>query len=108
MTNLIKLKDGTYIPEAIAKVLSISLKGLMQNNPIAFYEFVTKCRNSDHEMFGNTPEVLQSLSLIEQDGQIRNEVKKFVLNSVEGENLEMRLVNPVKQEQDKTQGGGDL
>jgi len=107
MDDLIKLKDGNTIQKSMASVLQISLQNLMQKDPIAFYEFVELCRDAKHELFGNTAETLKKYLLIETTNKgnysVRDEMKTFVANAVEGEGLDMKLVDPVTQGKEQKQ-----
>jgi len=73
----------------------LSLTNLMRENPIAFYELVMKCRNPEHELFGNTGEVLSPLNLIQPNGHVHDGIRNIVLSATEGEELDMTLGSPV-------------
>lgn len=59
------------------------------------YELVMKCRDKNHQLFGNTGERLKKLRLIEEDGSIHGSIRNIVLSSAEGEGLEMTFKSPV-------------
>lgn len=93
--STVTLRTGKEAIEPMVKVLSLSLQSLMAKNPIALYELAEKCKDTSHELFGNTGNLLRELSLIEPDGSVKDIVQDIVLASVEGEGLEMHLVNPI-------------
>jgi hypothetical protein len=93
--ELIVLKNGAEEAEPLVKVAMLSLESLIQSSPIAFYELVMKCRDSNHQFFGNTVERLKELSLVQRDGTIHDSVRNIVLSAAEGDGLDMKLVSPV-------------
>jgi hypothetical protein len=95
---LVELKNKTTVPKSLVIVTMMSLKALLQKNPIAFYELVQKCRNSKHEMFGNTLEVATKLGLIIHDGRIHEYTKNIILSAVSGDGLDMSLGSPISED----------
>lgn len=94
--KMIKLKNGSEAPEPAVITTMISLESLMDKNPIAFYEFVQKCRDPNHEMWGNTKEAVAKLALI-NNNSVHDITKNVVLSAVQGEDLEMALSSPVEK-----------
>ncbi len=94
--NMVKLKNGSEVAEPIVITTMMNLKLLMNKNPIAFYELVEKCRNSEHEMFGNTREVVEGLALM-NNGTCHETTRDIVLSAVHGEDLGMTLGSPVEK-----------
>ena len=93
--NIVTLKNGTQEAEPLVKVAMFSLSNLIEQDPIAFYELVMLCRDRSHSLFGNTPDKLHSLSLIEQSGQPHDSIRNVVLSAVSGDGLDMELHSPV-------------
>lgn len=93
--STVKLRTGKEAIEPMVKVVSLSLQTLMAENPIVLYELAEKCKDSSHELFGKSGDLLRELSLIESNGSVRDIVQDIVLASIEGEGLEMHLVNPI-------------
>ena len=56
------LKNGAEECLPLVNVMMMSLRSLMQENPIAFYELVMKCRDHNHKFFGNVGDILKRLS----------------------------------------------
>ena len=99
MSNQIKmvtLKNGIEESEICVKVHMLSLEILFKEKPITFYEFVMKCRNPKHEMFGDTANDLIDLNLMNKNNQIHDTTRNIVLSAVTGEGLEMKLESPVQ------------
>lgn len=92
----VKLKNGSLVSKVCVVTTMMNLKLLLESNPIAFYELVMKCRDSDHVFFGNTEEVLKGLAL-KPDNSV---VKNIVLSAVEGEEFDMRLNSPIADDDD--------
>lgn len=93
--TMVKLKNGSEVAKPVVIALMINLEALMKSNPIAFYELVEKCKNSEHEMFGHTKDVVTEWALIDSNGSVNSAVRDVVLSAVEGEELSMSLGNPV-------------
>jgi hypothetical protein len=91
------LKNSTQEAEGLVKVVMLQLRKLFEGNPIIFYELVTKCRDSSHEFFGETGKELMYMQLVQHDGNsIHSSIRNVVLSAVTGEELEMRLGNPLQ------------
>jgi hypothetical protein len=99
------LKNDTELQEPLAILLLASLKHVQNADPIAFYELVHLARDSEHELWtGGTPfsdknplQLLRDLSLIDADNRMGQTIREFVLCAVEGDDLEMKVVNPLKE-----------
>lgn len=97
MFKLIISKDGKNLPQSTIVATIVSLENLMYTNPVAFYELVVACRNPEYEIFKNVKDVLKKYSMIEQNGDIKPEIKAIVLDMTEGEGLKTGIFNPIKQ-----------
>jgi len=95
---MVKLKNGSEVPKPVVVTTMMSLEALMEKNPIAFYELVEKARNPKHPMFGNTQDVVAKWALIDLSGVIHSAVRDVILSAVSGDELDMRLGNPVALE----------
>jgi hypothetical protein len=91
----ITLKNGTQEPYSLVAIVTISLKMLIMEDPICFYELVMKCRDHNHEFFGNTSLRLGQLGLTDDAGNVSRQIRNIVLSSVEGDGLDMRLGSPI-------------
>lgn len=97
MQSSLILKTGEEMPTPLVAVVMLALEELIEQNPIAFHELVQISRNPEHELSGNTGNILRNLSLIEANGQPRAETRLVVLAATEGEGLSLKLVQPVHQ-----------
>ena len=95
MTETVELKNGTTEAKGLVNVMMISLHNLLQEDPITLYELVMKCRERDHQFWGDTVEKLQNLHLVEQDGRVHGAIRNIVLSAVTGEGLDMVLGSPL-------------
>ncbi len=91
----IKLKNGAVEAKPLVVVMMLSLKHLMDEKPIAFYELVMKCRDPEHKFFGATGQDLQKLNLVGPDGTIHSSVRNIVLSATSGEGLVLKLHSPI-------------
>ena len=94
--KLLKLKNGSEEPDVLVTSTMMSLRGLLGNNPIAFYELTMKCRDDSHEFFGNTEKDLQGLRLVQTDGKIHKSIRNIVQSAVTGDGLDLSLESPFK------------
>lgn len=78
------------IEEPLETAIKMSVELIFERHPIAFYELVQVCRDPDHKLFGNTGEILEAYSLL-QEGTSRphTAVKEVVLANTKGEGLNM-------------------
>ena len=93
----VTLKNGSTEVDVLVVATTLSLQSLMEDNPIAFYELVMLCRDRTHQLFGSVGGVLRDRNLIEQNGQPHGSIRNIVLSAVEGDMLDMCLVNPLAQ-----------
>ncbi len=75
-----------------------SLKRLLKEQPIAFYDIVMIARDKDYKPFGKNEEVLCQLALINSDNSMHASTRNIILASVEGDILDIKLVNPIMKE----------
>lgn len=92
--EIAKLKNGTEEAKHLIQMVMLSLQTLMQENPIALYEVVMKARDSKHEFFGNTSEILRKLKLIQSDGSLHDSIRNIVNSAAQGDGLDLCLVSP--------------
>lgn len=95
--DILKLKNGSEEVAPLVNVTMISVRHLLESNPIAFVELVSLCQDRDHELFGNTAVELQRLALVKPDGSVHGSIRNIVLSAVEGEGLEMRFISPLAE-----------
>ena len=96
--DTVNLKNGT----SELRILVVSTYGILKKmlddmeGAIAFYELVEVCKNPSHQVFSSKQkEYLISRALMQSDGRIHQSVRNIVLSSVQGEGLELSLVNPI-------------
>lgn len=95
MSCTITLKNGTQESSPIVATIMMLLESLCDSDPICFYELTMKCRDNNHQLFGNCASKLQGLSLLQSDGTVYHAVKNVVLSAVTGEDLDMALGSPI-------------
>lgn len=92
----VTLKNGTEELDALVRATMSSLEGLLNKNPIAFYELVMKCRDQNYQPFGNTGQTLHDFALLGPDGNVHVGIRNVVLSAVVGDDLEMTLGSPIQ------------
>lgn len=94
--KLVKLKNESEEVLVLVNATMMSLTKLLETNPMALYELVEVCRKPDHQIFGELDKVLRDFSLLQCDNKPHSSIKNIVLSAIEGEGLDMCVVNPVK------------
>ncbi|MFE0472602.1 hypothetical protein ACFW2V_13405 [Streptomyces sp. NPDC058947] len=64
--------------------------------PVTALELIEVARNPDHTPWGNAGEELIRRHLLEEDGTMRDAVRRIVLSSSTGEGMNTTLTHPVK------------
>jgi hypothetical protein len=92
----VRLRNGDELPQPVVMVIFMTLKQLLEEHPIAFYEMVMIARNPSHKPFWNTGAHLARLGILEDGGAMHDATRSVVLASTEGELHEVRLVYPIE------------
>lgn len=93
---MIRLKNGSEELSTLIAVMRVSLKNLINSDPISFFELVSKARNRNHQVFSkHQVDVLKGLGLMEPDGNLHQSVINVVTSAVTGDDLDMTLGDPV-------------
>jgi len=95
MTQIVNLRTGQPTPDVLVRTVTLSLRQLMADDPIALFELVEICRDPAHEPFGLTGPHLRAMGMLGSDGRVHDATREIVLASVEGDGFDLRLVNPV-------------
>jgi hypothetical protein len=94
------LTNGDEVPRVMVDTTMLSLRILMAENPVAFYEMMAASRDREHSLFGNCSIVLGTYGLIQSADQtgrvtIHDATRSVVLSAVSGEGFDMSLGEPV-------------
>ena len=92
--DFVTLKDGTVVLSGAVTSTLLQLEKISLV-PGFLFELVEKCRDGHYQLKGRWLEGLQRANLVLGDGSIQDVTRDIVLNAVEGEELDMRLVNPI-------------
>lgn len=98
--EVVKLKNGKEEAKPLVATMMLILREMFQTDPILAYELVQFARlGPKHQFFGNAGERLVERNLVDKraDGSysMHDSTRNIVLSAVEGEDLDMKLVNPV-------------
>jgi hypothetical protein len=102
--KIVRLKNGAEEADLLVGVVMAHLYDLMDSNPVAFYELVLLCRDPNHKLFGNTPDVLRDSGFVRPDGQVHDSIRNVVLSGVTRDGLDMILGGPVEEGELKDEG----
>lgn len=91
--ELIALKNGSSEPSPLVASTLLSLRSMMLQEPIAFYEAVQIARNPSHVPFGNAAEKIDAYGLL-QGGRMHESVRNIIQAAVEGDDFTLKLVRP--------------
>ena len=95
MTEIVTLTSGAQVPRPALVATLMNAEELAVTNPIAFYELVQAARNPDHQMFGNTGEVVAKWGMGDSAGGVNSTVCEVIAAAVVGDNFDLRFVNPI-------------
>ena len=99
--TMVTLKDGSQVPQVCLDTVSTHIQGLAKDKVFAFYDLVQKCKNAEHKIlktpFGDSTAILQAHELIDSTGRVHEDIRKIVLNSVEGSGLTLKFVDPTQK-----------
>jgi hypothetical protein len=99
-SEVVKLKNGSEEVPQLVTVTMVALRGLLDpekgvQGATALYDLVMKCRDDSYQFFGNNQQYLENLDLVESSGTIHQSIKNIVLSAVDGEGMNMAIVNPI-------------
>lgn len=100
MSEILRLKNGSEVSEAVLVAALISLEKLLEEGvegAISFYELTMVSRNPNHELDETSQQKLIDRGLLQRDGTVHQVVRDVVINAVEGEGLEMHLTSPIEE-----------
>lgn len=97
-TGSVKLRTGIEASQGLVAAVSIALRRLGDENPIALLEAVEMARDSSHAPFGRTGEALRGYSLIDVSGQMHGAVRDVILAATDGDGFDIHLVSPYAED----------
>lgn len=98
------LKNGVEEVKPLVAGTMLSLRTLLKDQPMAFYELVELCRDATHQIWGDLSEELEKVGLISlhtlESGSIvpivHSSIRNIVISAVSGSGLDMALKSPVE------------
>ena len=98
MTTL-RLKNGSDEFGPAVQIVMIHLRRLLDSGMgVVLYELACLCRDPNHKPWGQTGQELETLKLVERHEDrytVNGSIRNVVLSAVEGDGLDMSLVDPV-------------
>jgi hypothetical protein len=95
----VSLKDGSRVAYNLVVIITMNLEAIIKEDFTALFDLVEKCKDSNYEFIanplGDSKATLKKWGMIGRDDQVSEDLRKIVLNSVEGSGLSLRLVNPL-------------
>lgn len=93
----VALKNGGQAaPQLIEKTMR-SLRHLRLEDPIAFYELISKCKNPEHDYFRDTAFPIKNNGLANADGSIDDTVRAIVLSAIDEHENGTAIVEPAAE-----------
>ncbi len=100
-SELVTLRNGTQEGKAGVAVMHAILSNLMDTQPIVFFELVSFARDRNHKFWGDCGDELVKRNILSKDGtgtySIHETTKNIIVSSVEGDGMDMTLVDPRKE-----------
>ena len=91
----VTLRSGVKTTHPLVACVMLTLQALFNEQPIAFYELVARCRWPDHALRRGSAAVLERSGLLDR-GTVPDAVREIVLAAVDGDALTLRLTSPVQ------------
>jgi hypothetical protein len=103
--TMVTLRDGSQVSEAILITTTMNIEAAAAaaaaEHCHVLSDLVEKCKDVGHRFVTDTSvdskSILQQFNLINSNEQVDEDVRKIVLNLIEGSGLFLRLVNPIKK-----------
>lgn len=89
------LHDGSEEFSPLVAVIMLSLRKLMDEDPISAFEAVEIARDPNHKPFGSTAGVLEKLNLIKESGEMHSSIRSIIKNAAVGNGAELAIRSPV-------------
>jgi hypothetical protein len=94
------LRDGSQVPQVTLVTTTMNLRAASEENFVALFDLAEKCKDASYRFvansFGDSKSILKKWALIDGSEKVHDDVRKIVLNSIEGEGLSLKLVNPLQ------------
>lgn len=93
--ELIELRNGRRVPEAVMATTLIAAETIAENRAhmVPFIELVTMAKDPDHQPFGNSGQVLESYGLLE-GGRMHRYTRDVIDAAYEIQGIEVIKHNP--------------
>ena len=92
----VTLTSGVKTAHPLVACVMLTLQALFDEQPIAFYELVARCRRPDHALHRGSAAVLERSGLLDH-GTVPDVVREIVLAAVHGDALALCLISPVQR-----------
>jgi hypothetical protein len=104
MATRATLKDGYGVDPLTLQITRSNLHFLLDASLSALIDLVEKCKNPGHNFVrgpdGDSSIILRERCLIDNTGTVvSEEVRRIVMNSIEGSGQSLKLVSPIKGNQ---------
>ncbi len=88
------LKNKTTEAKPLVLITMHILNELVKEGKgIVVYELTELAKDRDHKMWGNTSE--SAKPLLDPTGQMHDSIRNIILNAIEGEELNLKIVSPI-------------
>ena len=91
------LRNGSTEPAPIVQATMMALRGMMNDilGITALYDLHQICLGKNYKPSDRQLEYLKSRALLQTDGRPHDSIRNVVLSAIDGEGLDMKIVNPV-------------
>lgn len=96
--EMVLLKNGERVPKSVVVTTMMTIDLLLEEDPVLFVlDLLEKAKNPNLALTPKAKAKLIGLAMLNHDGTMHSIVRAIILSSVEGEGLDMKIVNPVQQ-----------
>lgn len=97
MPETLMLRNGVEAATAVVVVTFTHLKKMFHEEPLCFWDAVMIARDPNYQPFGTNGHKLVGWGILDNDEKTMHAaIREVILAAVEGDGLEMKLVNPVR------------
>ena len=91
------LRNGSTAPAPIVHTTMMALRGMMSDllGVTALYDLHQICLGGNYKPSTRQLEYLKSRALLQPNGRPYDSIRNVVLSAIDGEGLDMTIVNPV-------------
>lgn len=103
MIEMVKLRTGYEAVKPVLIATKMSIDALLEKGMAGFtalYDLREIAKDSSYiqKVFPSNLKMLQDLALVDGNGTVHDEIRQVVLALIDGDGIDMKIVNPLAKE----------